>query len=92
MCPYHHLKLIYFCETCMLECCMSCKDEKKCAKHSVKLLSDASLYVIDKYKDNLEQIGDRKKLIKDASKIDPTTQPFPEGRRNLVEEGQKNID
>jgi len=42
MCPYHHLKLIYFCETCMLECCKICKEEKKCAKHTVKLLSDAS--------------------------------------------------
>ena len=58
----------------------------------MKLLSDASQFVIDKYKENLEQIGDRKKLIKDTSKIDPTAQPFPEGRRNLVEEGQKNID
>jgi hypothetical protein len=85
MCPYHNLKLIYFCEDCMLECCKTCKEEKKCARHAVKLLSDASLFVIDKYKDNLEQITDRKKLIKDALKIDPTTQPFPEGRLNFVE-------
>jgi len=48
--------------------------------------------VIEKYKENLEQIADRKKLIKDATKIDPTTQPFPEGRLNFVEQGQKQID
>ena len=44
----------------MLEACKVCKEEKKCAKHSVKLVSDASQYVIDKYKENVESINDRK--------------------------------
>jgi hypothetical protein len=42
--------------------------------------------------ENLEGLNERKKVVLEASKRDPTDMPPIEGQQNIIEQGNKEID
>ena len=67
LCILHHFKKTYFCEDCLLELCMTCKD-KHDKSHAIKLTDDACLHVINIFKTTLDDIADLRSKVNEASK------------------------
>ena len=48
--------------------------------------------MIDKYKEGLEKLNERRYKIREALKIDPTATFLPEGQMCIITQGEKEID
>ena len=71
LCIIHKLKKTFFCEDCLFELCVTCKERHE-KSHPVKLIEESSQGVIDSFKERKELIDQRRIKVKDALNIDPT--------------------
>ncbi len=71
LCIIHKLKKSFFCEDCLFELCVTCK-EKHEKSHAIKFIEESARFVTDKFRENLEELKSRRFKVHEASNLDPT--------------------
>lgn len=91
LCIIHKLKKTFFCEECCFELCTTCK-EKHEVGHPIKFIEETAQYVVDQFKDCLDEMNQFQTKLGEAVHDDPTQYEVPEGQINILEVGSKEID